>query len=108
MSYAGLVEKGSTLDLPNAALGVLYYTWHLLLTPIAPLRPLTMMATAGAMASSIWLAYQLTFVLGDLCILCWSTHVINTLLFIKFVVLPLTSTSTTTGSSSTHHKVKTV
>jgi uncharacterized membrane protein len=86
LSYLKLVPKGSVLDLPNAALGVLHYTYLLLVAPAAEaagsggnraLRLLTSVAVASAFASTVYLAYQLTFVVHDLCVLCWSVHVIN-------------------------------
>ena len=76
------------MDLPNAALGILYYSWILLFIdmPIALLQRLHPVISSLAMASSVFLAYQLTFVLRELCVLCWTTHVINTLLFYKIVL----------------------
>lgn len=46
-----------------------------------------MAITSAAMASSVLLAYQLTFVIVELCVLCWSTHVINSILFYRTVVV---------------------
>jgi vitamin-K-epoxide reductase (warfarin-sensitive) len=91
LSYFGLVPHDSLLDLPNAALGILYYSWILLFIdmPISLLqRLLNPMIASAAMASSLFLAYQLTFVLKELCVLCWTTHVINTLLFYNVVLRP--------------------
>ncbi len=83
LSYFGIVPSGHTLDLPNATLGSVFYAQLLLLRQ--PIR----VFVCAAMMTSIFLAYQLTFVLGDLCILCWSTHVINTILFYKIVLSSL-------------------
>jgi uncharacterized membrane protein len=77
-------------DVPNAALGILYYTWQIAfsftnakslkeLTPL-PFTDATHFFTVAAFASSVFLAYQLTFVIVELCVLCWTTHVINTIL----------------------------
>lgn len=88
LSYLGLVPKDSLLDLPNAALGVLYYAWILLFlgAPLPLLPAVHYFMAAAAMASSLFLAYQLTFVLHELCVLCWSTHAINGVLFYQIVV----------------------
>jgi vitamin-K-epoxide reductase (warfarin-sensitive) len=85
MSYFGLVREHSLLDVPNAALGVFYYSFMVqsLLFSTRRKNWLSNLLVAGAMASSIFLAYQLSFVLYELCILCWSTHVINTFLFYR-------------------------
>jgi hypothetical protein len=83
LSYFGVVPHGHVLDIPNAALGVIYYTWHILLSDVSQL--LTSAMTILAFLSTVFLAYQLTFILHELCILCWSTHVINTWLMYKMV-----------------------
>ena len=80
LSYFGLVPEKSTLDVPNAFLGALYYTFVLLYSmgitsPAFPLG-LTFFANSMAMASSVFLAYKL-LVLKKLCLLCWATHVLN-------------------------------
>jgi uncharacterized membrane protein len=79
LSYFGIIPKGHVLDLPNAALGACFYLQQLFFGGFPAL-------VAVSFATSVFLAYQLTFVLGDLCILCWTTHVINTTLFVKTVV----------------------
>ena len=89
LSYIGLVPHDSLLDLPNAAIGILYYSWILLFIdmPIGIMqRLLHPLIASMAMASSLFLAYQLTFVLRELCVLCWTTHVINSILFYKIVL----------------------
>jgi vitamin-K-epoxide reductase (warfarin-sensitive) len=85
LSYFGLVRENSLLDLPNAGLGVLYYSFMVQSLMFSTQRKnwLSNLLVAGAMASSIFLAYQLTFVIYELCILCWSTHAINTFLFYR-------------------------
>lgn len=101
LSYFGLVPHGSLLDVPNAVLGFLYYT-YILLRPVLP-YPLnslgfTLFANSAAMTSSVWLAYQLTQ-LRELCILCWTTHVLNFSLLLFFGMkskIPKNETTTTT------------
>jgi uncharacterized membrane protein len=78
LTYFGIVTEGSLLDVPNATLGWLYYTAWLIVIPklnvVSPVLPL--LAASMAMASSVWLAIQL-LLLQELCLLCWSTHIIN-------------------------------
>jgi hypothetical protein len=97
-SYFGLVPKDSALDLPNAAFGVVYYTYRLVLAQNAALATISMALTTAAFVSTVWLAYQLTVILGDLCVLCWSIHVINTKLFLQMM--------TASSSSIPSHKKK--
>jgi vitamin-K-epoxide reductase (warfarin-sensitive) len=82
-------------DLPNAALGVLYYSYIILFLqmPIRQLGIIHKLMASAAMASSLFLAYQLTFVLRELCVLCWSTHVVNTILFYNIVLKEKASAS---------------
>lgn len=79
LSYFGVVPEGSLLDVPNAALGLVYYSYWLFLAKSVP-SPITIFISSMAMASSIFLAIKLVL-LGELCILCWSTHVINSRLY---------------------------
>jgi uncharacterized membrane protein len=91
LSYFGIIPEGHLLDVPNAVLGCIYYFYILFLATLFPLEFMQFMAVA-AFSSSVFLAYQLTFVVMELCLLCWSTHVINSLLawnvFIKGSVAP--------------------
>jgi len=77
LSYFGLVPEGSALDWPNAALGLFHYTVMLFWKDALP-GPLLQFEVLVSFASTVFLAYQLTFVVPELCVLCWSTHVINT------------------------------
>ncbi|KAG7352306.1 vitamin K epoxide reductase family protein [Nitzschia inconspicua] len=69
----------SILDVPNAALGWVYYTIWIVVAPKLPPKFVLLVASL-AMASSVWLAVQL-LMLKELCLLCWSTHVINSRLW---------------------------
>lgn len=89
MSYFGIVAEGHVLDVPNAALGVLYYLYTLLLISKMPIL-VTQIAASAALSSTIFLALKLTQ-LKELCILCWTTHVINALLWWKTVGLATAS-----------------
>lgn len=80
MSYFGLVERHSDLDIPNALIGVLYYTYMLVLRGYVPSLT-TKLAASMAFLTTIFLAYHLTFTVKELCLVCWTTHVLNTLLW---------------------------
>lgn len=89
LSYFGIVPHDHILDVPNAALGMIYYSiicingFILAKNNMALPLPLIKIFSASAMASSVYLAIVLTG-LKELCILCWTTHVINTLLTFYF------------------------
>ena len=100
LSYFNLVPHGHVLDVPNAVLGAAYYSYILLLSPFLP-GVVTRAAVCGAFASSLFLAYQLTFVIVELCVLCWSTHFINTILMYQLVW-----SSPSPASSATSSKTK--
>ena len=101
LSYFGIVPEHSVLDLPNAALGFIHYTYLLTLRPYMPMN-VTYFMILMAFASTVFLAYQLTFVLFELCVLCWTTHVINTYNFYSYFL----AGSKGTSSSSTATKKK--
>ena len=87
LSYFGLVTEKNIADVPNAFLGALYYTYIILFSAgltssIFPLG-LTFFANSMAMASSVFLAYKL-LVLKKLCLLCWTTHVLNLSLIVYY------------------------
>jgi uncharacterized membrane protein len=102
LSYFGIVPDGSTLDLPNAALGLVYYSLWLTLMPSLP-KALKLLIASLAMASSIFLAIQL-LILSELCILCWSTHVINARLWWDAYVSFGKAAGTSSGSSDSRGK----
>lgn len=79
LSYFGIIPDGHFLDVPNAALGLAFYLVWLLVLPKLP-KQLTFVVTSLAMLSSVFLAIQL-MILKELCILCWSTHAINSRLW---------------------------
>lgn len=81
VSYFGIVPEGHLLDVPNAFIGLVYYTYWLLLRPLFP-APLTAMVSTLAMMASLFLAYKL-LILQELCLLCWSTHLINFRLLLR-------------------------
>ena len=104
LSFLGFLPEGHILDVPNAALGVLYYPYILFLSHYLP-SFLTRTIVSVAFASSVFLAYQLTFVIYELCVLCWSTHIVNTLLFLQFVVRPILMGTTKTAAAQQNNGV---
>lgn len=95
MSYFGVVPKDSVIDVPNAALGLIYYTIIFLSEQFLTSRRrtdlilyVTVALNCAAMSSSIFLATKL-FQLGELCVLCWTTHLLNSLLLIYYFRLLL-------------------
>ena len=100
LSYFGIVPEHSIFDVPNAALGLIHYMYLLTLRPFLP-PSLTYFMIVMAFASTVFLAYQLTFVLFELCILCWTTHVINTYNFYSYF---FTKSNTSNTSSATKKK----
>ena len=83
LSLWGLVAKGSALDVPNSAIGMLFYL--LALAPWNALGPrggdLFMVAAVGSLAFSVYLAYVLRYVLHEFCISCVTSYCVNALLF---------------------------
>ncbi|CAE8582523.1 unnamed protein product, partial [Polarella glacialis] len=74
------------IDVPNPTLGVLFFACHLfypllLMLPIPFLGPLIpelfYVACCVVGAMTIWLAYNLVFVLGDFCVVCVSMYIAN-------------------------------
>ena len=96
LSYFGIVPNESLLDVPNAFLGLCYYTVILLaeqfLTETHLVKIMTVVVNSAAMTSSVFLATKL-IQLGELCLLCWTTHLLNFLLIFYYSRLLLKSTS---------------
>lgn len=88
LSFWGIVPKDSILNVPNAALGTVFYCTmllHYLLVVSGPAARgnfstyLVKFMTVCAMSSSIWLASVL-WRLRELCLLCISTHMVNSVI----------------------------
>ncbi len=74
--------RASLARVPNARIGVVYYTLMLLVTSFfVPDHPLAVHAAlAGAAIAalvSLYLAYSLLFVTRMPCVYCWAGHLIN-------------------------------
>merc|ERR1712228_24022 len=66
--------------IPNAALGVLFYLFILILDAMKWYQYIVYMATLSLIIS-LYLAYILAFVLKDMCVVCVSTYIVNTIMF---------------------------
>jgi vitamin-K-epoxide reductase (warfarin-sensitive) len=89
LSLWGIVERGSVLDLPNAALGLLFYVF-LLLFPSFPLSnkikaSVMVFACLLSVLLSVYLGYSLFVILSDVCLVCVSSYVVNAALLVLTV-----------------------
>jgi len=100
VSYFGLVPPGHWLDIPNALIGCVYYTYRLLGDFIFPVA-LTQFAASCALTASLYLAYQLT-ILQELCLLCWTTHVLNLVLWVDAIFRLRKNTRARNSSKAKH------
>ncbi|KAM6288807.1 vitamin K epoxide reductase complex subunit 1 [Aegotheles albertisi] len=82
----GLVEpllgRDSVANVPNGALGVVFYLLQALLGPVPGRWPsLLLLGTSAVSAvASLWLGAVLVLALRDFCLVCVTTYVINALL----------------------------
>merc|ERR1711862_689598 len=87
LSYFNIVPSDHVLDVPNALLGLLHYLVLMSLENTSIFYYSNVMSLGLAMIAfltSVYLAYALTM-LKELCILCWTTHVINAILLIYYI-----------------------
>lgn len=90
-SSSSLLERlRCFIDVPNPTLGVLFFSCHLLypafllLPVLGPSVPwLALVACCGVGCMTVWLAYNLVFVLRDFCVVCVSMYVAN------FALIPM-------------------
>jgi uncharacterized membrane protein len=79
-------RQGNLFGIPNAAAGAGYYTLVLLaaLVPgwLAAYGSLLLAASAGTVVLSGYLAYALLVQLKVSCVLCFTSHIINVVLFL--------------------------
>lgn len=90
LSFFGLVPEGHALDIPNGILGILFYS-YILIRFFTGKHPRVLFATATnlllsslAIASSLFLGRKL-YIIRELCVVCLSTHIINTTLWLRSI-----------------------
>ena len=91
LSYFSIVPHDHILDVPNAFLGLLYYSVILTIEQCIYHNPnykptmkyMTFILNCLAMSSSLYLAWKLIMI-AELCLLCWTTHLLNYLLVSNF------------------------
>ncbi|XP_026888466.2 vitamin K epoxide reductase complex subunit 1 [Electrophorus electricus] len=73
------VGKDSALNQPNSLLGIIFYILQLGLGQIASSKAalLLVMMSCFSVVGSVYLAAILVLVLGDFCVVCVSTYIIN-------------------------------
>jgi uncharacterized membrane protein len=98
LSYFGIVPIGHVLDIPNGILGMIYYAYIFMRCASFDSSPLfhpwlNFLISSLAMASSLFLGRKL-FILKEICVVCLTTHAINSTLFYRSIreVLGLTKT----------------
>mmetsp|Transcript_41594 Transcript_41594/g.74931 ORF Transcript_41594/g.74931 Transcript_41594/m.74931 type:complete len:169 (+) Transcript_41594:65-571(+) len=105
LSFFGIVPEGHALDIPNGVLGMLFYSYILIryftskqYTGLSTLFTPTvnMLISSLAIASSVFLLRKL-YIIQELCVVCLSTHIINTTLWIR---------ATREGLDSSHMKTQ--
>lgn len=93
LSFFGIVPEGHALDIPNGILGMLFYSYTFVRCfvdtrqkrgglSVLFVPALNLVISSLAIASSAFLARKL-FIIKELCVVCVSTHVINTTLWIR-------------------------
>ncbi|KAM4623970.1 vitamin K epoxide reductase complex subunit 1 [Polymixia lowei] len=73
------VAKDSALNQPNSVLGIIFYTLQLALgLSVSKKAGLFLVCSSWvSVAGSFYLAAVLTFILGDFCMVCVSTYIVN-------------------------------
>jgi len=92
LSKWGIVEKGSTFDIPNAVIGFIFYVlalipWHTITLFGINGLDIFIMASTCSLMFSLYLAYVLKFIIHEFCIICVSSYTINIVIFIMAVRL---------------------
>ncbi len=88
-SHLGLFPKDSLFDQPNAFYGLVFYFLVGIMGSMSVRSPATLslnlfLGIAG-MVMTLGLAYILSFILGDVCLVCVSSYVCNTVILVDTV-----------------------
>jgi vitamin-K-epoxide reductase (warfarin-sensitive) len=90
-SWLGIVPRLSSLDLPNALYGVVYYVLFATIAKVSYQtkagKLLLVVLSSSSMAISALLSYLLTVVLREQCIVCFGTYFVNLLIFLSCVLV---------------------
>ncbi|CAK1580201.1 unnamed protein product [Parnassius mnemosyne] len=80
----GFAWEDSSLEIPNCVYGTLFYCIMIFLSTFEHpvIVRIQFLLSLAAIASSVYLAYLLLFVLFDFCIVCVSTYLINGMLVV--------------------------
>lgn len=86
LSHWNIVPKSSPLNIPNAAIGLIFYivgVFHKLIVRSIPLgKYLWLFAATLSVTFSLFLAYVLKFILQDFCLVCVSSYIVNIIIFV--------------------------
>ena len=99
LSFFGLVPKGHTLDIPNGILGMLFYFFTIIrffvnrysqqslggIFIILFDNSISLVISSLALASSVSLGRKL-YIIREFCVVCISTHIINTTVWIRTIM----------------------
>ncbi len=98
LSFFGLVPKGHTLDIPNGILGMLFYFFTIIRFFVNRKtqslggifiklfgNSISLVISSLALASSIFLGRKL-YIIREFCVVCISTHIINTTVWIRTIM----------------------
>ncbi len=91
LSFFGLVPEGSALDIPNGILGMLFYIYVFIRCNLRKSkvilfdRRVNAVICSLALASSVFLGRKL-YIIKEICVVCLTTHVINTTVFFRAVL----------------------
>ncbi len=84
-SFLGLIPKHSVLDQPNSLYGIAFYAFYGILykffSQSQVIRDFLLFLSVLALVLSAYLSYILTAVLHDICVVCYSTYLVNIILF---------------------------
>ncbi|XP_047533133.1 vitamin K epoxide reductase complex subunit 1-like protein 1 [Vanessa atalanta] len=80
----GIMPKDSPFKLPNCVYGVMFYSIMIFLTTfnVTSVVKVQIALSITSLATCVYLAYLLIFVLRDFCVVCVSTYLLNIIIAI--------------------------
>ncbi|KAL3766379.1 hypothetical protein ACHAW5_000918 [Stephanodiscus triporus] len=99
LSFFGLIPKGHALDIPNGVLGMLFYFFTIIrffvkrktqqswggIFNVLFGNSIFLVISSLALASSVFLGRKL-YIIREFCVVCVSTHIINTTVWIRAIM----------------------